>query len=172
MSTQPGRAPLIVGESEDSSRARPAPVGAWLVLAVVGWVFLVVGGMDVGLVWYPTAFGSVGWEFGSITASLNGLPLPVMGIALMLASAVARADQLSARLAMVFASVLAILVVVGGLLYALGVPLALRSVTDPLGLMGLKKAIFRSLVQLVAYPAVLGWAVVRARRLLRTGDSR
>jgi hypothetical protein len=83
-------------------------VGAWQVLATVGWVFIVVGGLDVGLVWFPPAFGNQGWEFGSITAALNGLPLPVMGTALVLASGVARGHGVSARTAMVIAGLLAV----------------------------------------------------------------
>ena len=74
---------------------RPAPTGAWQLLATVAWAFLIVGGLDVGLVWYPAAFGNAGWEFGSVTAMLNGFPLPVMGSALLLASGLFTPEPLS-----------------------------------------------------------------------------
>ena len=145
-------------------------MGAWKLLAVVGWSFLIVGGMDVGLVWYPMAFGNEGWEFGSVTTSLNGLPLPVMGTALILASGIARGDKVSARIAQVVALLFVLAVAAMVVLYALTVPLALRSIVDPIALTGLKKAIVRSAFQVVVYPAVLLFVVWRANRMIRHGD--
>lgn len=152
--------------------ARPAPTGAWQLLATVGWAFLVVGAMDVGLVWYPTAFGNAGWEFGSVTAMLNGFPLPVMAVALLLASGVARADRKAAWTAMVVAAVFVAACGFAAVLYSLSLPLALQSVTDPIGRQGLLKAVVRSLVQLVVFPVVLITVMVRARRFLKAGDGK
>jgi len=91
MESRPLAQVVVPAGSAERAVAKEAPVGSWQLLATAGWAFLVVGGMDVGLVWYPAAFGNAGWEFGSITTSLNGLPLPLMGLALVLASATARA---------------------------------------------------------------------------------
>jgi hypothetical protein len=56
-------------------------------------------------------------------------------------------------------------------LYLLNLPLALKSVTEPLGRSGLKKAVIRSLVQLVVYPAVLIWAIWRANKVIKAGET-
>lgn len=149
---------------------RPAPAGAWQLLALAGWAFLIVGGLDVSLVWYPAALGDAAWEFGSITASLNGFPLPIIGTCLILASAVARGKSRLALAPFVAAGLFLLAAVGMGLLYALDVTIALKSVNEPLARAGLQKAILRSLVQLVVYPLTLLIVMVRARKLLKTGD--
>lgn len=165
---------ILLPEDSRAARAvsRPAPTGAWQLLATVGWAFLVVGSMDVGLVWYPAAFGNAGWEFGSVTAMLNGFPLPLMAVALLLASGVARADRKAAWTVMVVAGVFVAACLFAAVLYSLSLPLALKSVTDPIGRQGLLKAVARSLVQLVVFPVVLITVMVRARRFLKVGDAR
>ena len=147
-----------------------APLGAWTLLGLVGWVFLVVGGMDVGLVWYPAAFGNPAWEFGSVTAALNGLPLPLMGLALILAAASARGKATVVKVAIGTAALALVGVLGAGVLYGLTAPIAVRSVSEPLASSGLGKAILRSVVQLVAYPVALVVLMVQGRRLLRRGD--
>ena len=129
-----------------------------------------VGGLDVGLVWYPPAFGNPGWEFGSITAALNGLPLPLMGLALILASSIALGRGLMARVVVALSIVLVILILGAAVLYALTVPLALKSVTDPIALSGLHKAVVRSALQLLVYPPILLYVGWRAFRAMREGD--
>lgn len=171
MSNEPAPPRIIMSGEGSKGVVRSAPAGAWQVLAIVGWVFLVVGGMDVALVWYPPLLGNPGWEFGSITTALNGFPLPVMGTSLILASAVARGHLGTARLAMVVASIFVLFAVVAAGFYALDVPIALKEVTEPMGRTGLKKAILRTIVQLIAYPLVLVFVIFRARRLLKTGDA-
>ncbi len=147
-----------------------APVGAWTLLATAGWGFLLIGAMDVGLVWYPEAFGNGGWEFGSVTAALNGLPLPVMGLVLVLAGAVARGQRTTARVVQLLSGLLLALVAIMAVLYVLRVSEALAAVSDPLGLSGLRKAILRSASQMVVYSAVLVLIVRRAGGLVKAGD--
>ena len=123
--------------------------------------------MDVGLVWYPAAFGNAGWEFGSVTAALNGLPLPLMGLALILSGSLAMGRPWQARVVVL----LALVTLAAGVLYGLTVPLALKSVADPIALSGLRKAILRSVVQLLVYPPIVLYLVWRAWRTMREGDT-
>ncbi len=74
---------VLPGSGTRPAGAVRAPAGAWTLLAIAGWGFFLIGLMDVAFVWYPTAFGNGGWEFGSVTAALNGLPLPALGLALI-----------------------------------------------------------------------------------------
>ena len=127
--------------------------------------------MDVGLVWYPAAFGNAGWEFGSVTAALNGLPLPLMGLALILSGSLAMGRPWQARVVVILGLLLALGTLAGGVLYGLTVPLALKSVADPIALSGLRKAILRSVVQLLVYPPIVLYLVWRAWRTMREGDT-
>ena len=149
---------------------KAAPAGAWTLLAIAGWGFLLIGSMDVGLVWYPTAFGNGGWEFGSVTAALNGLPLPVMGLALVLAGAVAAGRPATARIVQLLSGLLLMAVAIMAVLYGLRVSEARAAVSAPLDVAGLQKAIVRSAAQLVIYTGVLVFLVRRATGLLKVGD--
>lgn len=170
MSPPAAGSPVVVpvtGPRPGSTRTEPAT--AWTLLGTVGWVFLIVGALDVGLVWYPPAFGNPGWEFGSVTAALNGMPLPVLGTALLLGSAMARGHRTAALVGVVAGLAFAVAVLLAAVLYGLTVPVAFTAVTDPLALQGLKKAVVRSVVQLVAYPAILVYLAARGARFIRSG---
>src|SRR5687767_11526069 len=52
----------------------------WPLLGLIGLAFTVIGAVDIALAWYPSALGSAEWEFGTIGATLNGLPLPALGL--------------------------------------------------------------------------------------------
>ncbi|MBM4188464.1 MAG: hypothetical protein FJ206_14270 [Gemmatimonadetes bacterium] len=75
-----------------------------------------------------------------------------------------------ARVVLGLAVLFVLALVVMAVLYGLTAPVAYRSVSDPIALAGLKKAIVRSLVQLVVYPAVLLILVWRALGLIKRGD--
>ena len=152
------------------AEAERAPAGAWTLLGIAGWGFVLIGLMDVGFVWYPTAFGNGGWELGSVTAALNGLPLPALGLALILAGAVARGAGTTARIVQVLSACLVIVVVVMGVVYARRVPEALAATSDALGSAGLRKAIVRSVAQIAIYGGFLVLVIRRAGTLLKTGD--
>lgn len=161
---------MLPSSGKRPAEAQRAPVGAWTLLGIAGWGFLLIGLMDVAFVWYPTAFGNEGWEFGSVTASLNGLPLPALGLALILAGAVARGAGTTARLVQVLSACLVVAVVVLGAVYARRVPEALAATTDALGSAGLRKAIVRSVAQMAIYGGFLVMVIFRAGTLVKSGD--
>jgi hypothetical protein len=131
---------------------------------VVGWAFAVVGLVDLALVWYPPDFGNAEFEFGSVTAALNNLPIVVLGLTMWLASGAARGRKWVVRLASTVILLLAVAVVVGAVLYLTDVPLALQSKVEPLVMTGIKKSIAKTLLQAVMYPLVLTYVAVRAWR--------
>ena len=61
-------------------------LNAWRLLYWIGFAFVVMGGTDITLAWYPAPFGNPEWEFGAISATLNGLALPTLGFYLLLCS--------------------------------------------------------------------------------------
>ena len=141
---------------------------AWSVLYGVGWLFLILGVLDVGLLWVPFRFGIAEYEFASAGSMLDSLPLPTIGLAFLLAGAGARGKVGVVRLVIVFAALAALVVVAAAGLYALTVPLALKSVSGPDLKLGIEKSIAKVAVQACAYPiAYLGVARMGVRLLAK-----
>jgi hypothetical protein len=90
-----------------------------------------------------------------VAASLDGLPVTMMGLTLALAGSRARGKNGAALLAIVLLCVVAALVVAGGVLYWLNVPLALQQVTEPVIRTGIKKSMAKVTVQALVYPAAM-----------------
>ncbi len=160
-----GEARVLVRPPEKGFGAlEAAPAFGWLLLGWAGLTFAVVGGLDVALTWYPSHFGSSEWEFGTVTASLNGLPLYTMGMALMLAAAIARGRRRAVRIVAAAFMVTAIAIVFAASLWATNVPIAVQSVTDPEVKTGLTKAIVKTWAQAIVYPVGFAWIAIRAWR--------
>jgi hypothetical protein len=140
---------------------------AWGVLGLIGAAFIVMGGTDIALAWYPSAFGNPEWEFGAISATLNGVALPTLGVYLLLAYGLAgnrTAPKLAAGIlsAALFAALIALAFV-----YLTVVPLALHAVAaNALVSSGMKKAIVKAILLLFAYGSlfvVAAFAGLRGR---------
>lgn len=163
---------LLVGER----LARPVKVAdvghtarAWELLGWVGLVFAAVGLLDVALAWLPPMLGDPQWEFGTISQTLVGLPLPSLGLALFLAAGIARDRRWQVRLAGVAMGALLLLVLASALLYLTVLPLALREVTEPVARTGLLKSTVKSLALLVVYPPLFGGVAYVGWRRSRAG---
>src|SRR2546426_806988 len=111
---------LVPAPAQSSARAPlpPAPDFGWLLLGSLGLVFTVVGGTDVLLTWVPVRFGNPEWEFGTVTSSLDGLPLVTMGLVLMLAAGTARGMRWVVRTVALVMVVLAVAIALAAVLYA------------------------------------------------------
>jgi hypothetical protein len=123
----------------------------------VGGVLLIVGLLDLGLAFYPPMFGNANWEFGTVGSSLNSLPVPMLGLALLLGAAVARGWVLGMRVWAIIGIVLAVLVLAAAALWALNLPLAFRSVQEPVARLGLKKSVAKTVAQAILYPVAFLW---------------
>lgn len=156
---------LVVGRSP--VRTAPSDDITWRAFLWTGLAFVLVGGMDLALVWYPARFGLPEFEFASATATLNSMPVLTMGMALAVAGA--RGGGIAwVSWAMVLAAGLVLLFVMAvSVLFALTVPLALRAEVAPEVLTGLKKQAVKGTVQVVVYVAIyvlLGRLAYRAAR--------
>jgi hypothetical protein len=161
---------LVSRERSANAETRFDQDTAWRLLFVPGWLFVVVGGIDSLLTWFPANFGQAEWEFGTVTASLNGLPLPLLGLVLVLTAAIALGRLALARVVLVLL-LLAALAVLGMLgLYLLTLPQALRATAEAsdIARVGLKKSIIKSAVQLICYPFALGTTALIGWRTLRS----
>jgi hypothetical protein len=159
--------PKIVASPKDLRRASPLDsTQAWAVLGWIGLAFLVVGGADFLLTWYPTHIGNREWEFGTVTSSLNGLPILVLGLGLLLTAARVVQRGWWALLAFLAATLLLLWVLAAAVLWATTVPIALTS-TPPELVTGIKKAIAKTTVQSVVYPMILAFLAWRSLTVLR-----
>jgi hypothetical protein len=142
------------------------PDWPWTVLYGIGWLFVIVGLVDIALLWYPFRFGVPEYEFASTGSMLDALPLFTMGLAFLLAGAAARGNASVVRLVVVIAGIMAVIVIAAVGLYALTVPLALKSVSAPQLKLGIEKSIAKVAVQAFAYPVTYIAIVLKGRRLL------
>lgn len=141
---------------------------AWTLMSWVGIGFLVMSGTDIALAWYPTSFGNAEWEFGAISASLNGFAIPTLALYLILAAAIARRQLVLARVLSVVLGLLAAIIAFMGIIYALVVPQAFNSVSkNDLLLGGMRRAVIKAVVLILAYLVLLGMASIRAWRVSR-----
>jgi hypothetical protein len=140
-----------------------APAGLSLIAGALGLTFAFVGLGDLALAWFPVAFGSPEWEFGTATTTLNGLPVPAMGLALLLGAALAADRPRHARTVATLLLILAVAILAIGVLWATTLPMAFRPVTNEVVRLGLQKAVAKTAIQLLAYPplfvvlGVAGW---------------
>jgi hypothetical protein len=167
--------PILINEPAGSAPKRPVQdfVLGWSLLLWLGWLFALVGILNLILLWVPVQLGSPEYEFASVASSFDSLPLPSMGLILALAASRARGLVLSGRLAVGLAIVLALAVLIGTVLYWLNVPLALKAVLEPLPRLGIRKSIIKVSAQGILYPIMLGasvWMATRRSEMKKQGS--
>ena len=148
----------------------PSPDDALRLLIWVGACLALAGWMDVLLLWIPTHFGRPEWEFGTVSAMFDALPLGTLGVALLIAAGVARGWRRVVLVSGVAALVLAFVLVAALVLFALDVPLAWKGVAESYR-PTLKKAMFKTGVLAAIYItmySVVGWLALR--RVKRSGE--
>lgn len=153
--------------------SNPQPDFAWRLIGWVGVVFVLVGALDLLLLWIPAHFGNPEWEFASISAAMNGLPVPVMGMVMVTASGLARGHRVVARIGVGLLGLLMLAVIGSALIYALTIPLALRSAGDAVQRLGVQKSVAKTVGQVGVYTvsiAVMMWMSWRASAKHRTTE--
>jgi len=142
--------------SGGDARRVPGPSPTSL-LGIVGIFLCLVAGSDIALTWLPHDLGNREWEFGTVTATFNGMLSVTLGVVFVLIWA--RESRASRALLFLFGALsLATLFLAGVfIIYLTNLPLALDSVPDgnPVRT-GLLKAITKTVAQGVLY--VLGYA--------------
>lgn len=138
---------------------RPVQVA---VVVAVGLAFASL--LDFGVLWYPLRFGNMDWEFATVSAMADSLPLLTLTLGTLVGIAVWR----GVKWALVCLGVLFALLALGALamlvLHTLNSPIALRAVgleTRPL----LMKAAAKTVALLGVYTLLYGllaWIGLRA----------
>ncbi len=143
-----------------SSAAAPIVFG-WQLLRWIGAVFFVLGLVNLGIIVSPLQIGNPDWEFGTVNAFLDALPLSGLGLGLVLSSGRALGNRWLSRFAAVTFIVLALVVWGSAALYATNVPLAFKSIKDPAILTVIKKAASKATVQALVYPFGFLWLAIQ-----------
>lgn len=166
--------PRVLVREDTEGRKRswrpPAPDFGWKLLGWVGGVLLISGLLDLGLAMYPLGFGNSNWEFGVIGSVLNGLPVPMLGLSLLLGAAVARGWVQGMRIWGLLAITAAVLILAVAVIWALNLPLAFKTVQEPVARLGLKKSVAKTVAQAILYPVAflwIGWQGMRHARAQR-----
>lgn len=147
-------APLLIDKT--GPRRQSSPRVAAEVLGVLGVALGVLGGSDLILIFVPASWGNSEWEFGTLVAVMDGLPILVLGVALVLFALVARDKGRTARVVAWIAMGLAVLLLISALVILVRtVGPALASPTDPLIRLGVQKAVAKLVLQVIISPAAL-----------------
>ena len=144
---------ILVEESAAPVRelvVEPGPDQALWLLCWIGGLLALAGWMDVLLLWIPSNFGRPEWEFGTVSSTFDALPLGTIGVAILIAAAVARGWRRMILVGGVASLVMAVVLVAALVLFALDVPLAWKGVADAYR-SALKKAMFKTAILGVIY---------------------
>jgi hypothetical protein len=118
---------------------------AWRALGWLGGLLAIAGLGDFVLAFIPRIPGPE-WEFGTVAAVFAGLPLPTLGLAALLGAAYARGRR---GTVMVLGVLLVLLGLAFGamlLTFLTDVPIALKSGAQAEVMLGLKKAIVKTVL--------------------------
>lgn len=153
---------ILLPEEPTSDIDRSLP---WRLLSGTGLALAVVAVGDLALGVFPLRLGDVQWEFGTVSRLFDSLPLMTMAATMFMVGSALLGRRLSVRLAGGVAIVVGLFLAGALLIYGLTLPLALKAVTDPLALGGLKRAMVKTVLQGVVYPlAFIGMGLAALRR--------
>jgi hypothetical protein len=71
---------LLAKEPDERLPLEESADFGWYLLGWIGLAFALVGGFDLALIWIPLGFGNPEWEFGTVSATLDGLPVTTLGL--------------------------------------------------------------------------------------------
>ena len=121
----------------------------------------VVGMSDLALLWFPMQFGSVGWEFATISRTFTNAPMTMVGLIMVAYGLVRRGASPVMVRGMAIGFVVLSMVLVGmGVLYASVAPAVLGQNSEEAAPQ-LARAIIKNGVEIVVYPlGLLGIAAI------------
>jgi hypothetical protein len=139
-------------------------------LALVGGAALAfIGATDLALLWFPPHFGNAEWEFATVSATLESLPLAALGFGLLTAGAMVRRARAGLYFLAAVFTLLTLMVLGASGLFMLDIPVALRGA--PPQIKGqLMQHFLKTALLTVAYLSLFGylaWSTLAAARSRR-----
>ncbi len=124
-------------------------VGRWVAL-----VLLLVSLLDLGMLWWPVRLGDMNWEFGTVSATVDALPLPTLALFGLLVIAILRGQSgWGIPLAVVLGATVLLLAAMLAV-HALNLPLLARAVEEPGSREAVQRAALKTIGSLLAYLAL------------------
>ncbi len=157
-------------EGEGKSVAPWAPARLYPALGWVGLVLAAAALADYALAFFPTAFSSMEWEFGTISQIFAGLPLLWIGLACVWMSGAMAGRQwvlLTIGIVLVLAAVVVLILLVA---FALDVPVAIKT-TQAAARRPVEKAILKTVFMGVLFGAAFAISGVLALSRARPTSS-
>ena len=150
------KAHVVLSPNRRAKRIREREAAGAAILKVLGFTFLVLGLVDLLLLWIPAQLGNSAWEFATASQSLDSLPMVALGLGLV-AYAVVTGPGPSLRhgiwMYWLFA-VGAVALLATAALYATAAPAVLRG-TPVEALDSVRRVIAKSSLQFIAYLGLL-----------------
>jgi hypothetical protein len=152
-------------------RLRDASATAAILALVVGGAFTVVGLVDLALLWYPVRLGNAPWEFGTLSATFDNLPMTALGVALVTLGLIShpRLGGVWLRAAAVCYLAAGVLLLAMAILYGLSaIEVVGRAPDESMG--AFMRAVVKNVAEILAYMAASGvlavvcWRAVERER--------
>lgn len=141
----------------------PAPwrfiVGSGLILGLIGWI-------DVLLLWYPFRLGDAEWEFGTVSATFDALPLATIGLVAVAVAAKVAAGPGVRKLVAGFAIVAAVALLAAAVLFGLSFVQGWGNIPDEASWMLIRAGVKGTLFAM-AYTGLYLWLALMLLRSSR-----
>lgn len=141
---------------------------AWKLAAIAGAALSIIGIGQLALTMYPLGFGSLEWEFGASAQILGALPLPTVGLAVLLTALHARDSRWPAWITSLALLALGLASLGALALHLLAAPVAL-SLTPAPAVGAVKQTIARTTLNGVGFSILyIAGAAMSMRHLTRS----
>ena len=142
--------------------AAPDSDSAWVMMMWLGMAAAVIGYTDVIMNWIPAQWANLDWEFSTIGATLDGMPLGTMGLGAATIAAAAMGWGRPRQILGVLELVVAVIIVILTVILLLEVPVLLRSV-EPQARGLLSRALLKTFLEAVVL--IAAYSVIGLRAL-------
>lgn len=168
--TSSRRARIVVRRSSEREQMESGREVTSSLLAILGLAFVLIGVVDLALLWIPTRFESVAWEYATVGRTLDNLPMAALGLGLVAFGVIRHPKTRRAwgrGFAVVFLVVAAVVALMS-FLFVTATP-AVMDQTPPQAMEGVVRSTVRYGVAAFAYVAAFTAAGVLLWRSRRPG---
>jgi hypothetical protein len=161
---------LVQDEGAPPPVVEPSPDLGLKLLCWLGGLLGTAGFIDVALLWVPMRFGRAEWEFGTVSAMFDALPLMTISVIILAAAAIARGTKWGLIAAGVGSAVITLVLLAALILWLLNAPLAWKGVNVEVRPV-LKKSMVKTLMMAGIYLTLYSTTALYAWRTLRGAQS-
>jgi len=164
-STSTGQSEIVKAlHSKPPAKTRPpATDRGWKAVGWFGLLLAVIGLTDVALYWYPLAFGSPEWEFGTVASAFGALPLATIGLAAVVGAVLVNPSRVAMIVTAGVLLLLATFIAGAFVMFLSNMPMALSAADGPQG-PAIQRGIVRTVVKGLGFGsayAVAGMMLLR-----------